>query len=420
MSSYFGIPINEYNNYYKPVNVSTERIHKRITKIMNTFKETNKLEPFITDNEGNNYYHPIIFHFIAESIDVSYALKSAEIISNIHNTPSTEQPTEMVTICQQDEQAENKDKPADSTERSIDPNEIVDEISAPEQPAEMATTCQQSVSANTSTLSSYGLGQRGENRVLETIKAIKPAYEIAHVSSTGHVGDIHISDKVNMIKYLIEVKDKGIITKDDIIKFENDIKLLQDTNSLLYKHIFGIFISLESDLIPSIGKYKIANRQVYITKSMFSKDTMAIIFSMFESLSLLIDNNIKKIQYNVPVKVYELISRLRIEYNNIINEEEIYKNMATNCETNLLSINRLQRNNQLKKDFIKFINDEFTDVLPVIDNSISNKEEERLKEYIKTHKRKELLKRNLINEFPSYVTEISSMKLTDFINKYSK
>ena len=401
MTTYFGIPIDEYNGYYKQKG-QQKREHKRIIKLMETFKEKEQMEPFIKDQDENIYYHPVVFHFIMESVDVNYAMTTAKVMVQRHQET-------MNTSCEDSE----------SVNIVEDREVIVEEETAPViQQEETSRKPEQQTSELT--LSSYGLGQRGESRVLDTIKEIKPMYETVHVSSTGHVGDIHVSDKVNMIKYLVEVKDKGIITKDDIIKFENDIKQLQQTNGLLYKHIFGIFVSLESDVIPSIGKYKITNKTVYITKDMFNKDTIAIIFSMFESLCLLIENSNNRIQYDIPVKVYELISRLRMEYNNLVNDEDVYKSMLTNCESNMLSITRLQQNNQLKKEFIKFLNNEFSNVLPIIEDGICNKEEERLREYIKTHKKRDILKKTLMNEFPSYVTEISSMKLTEFVSKYSK
>ena len=359
------IPIDVYKGYYKPSSEYKIKL-TRYGKLFERFKEINNTEPTITDKNGIVYFHPNIFHVIAEACDLDYTLKVCEMMA--------------------------KKSPEKSLEKK---------------PTKEITT-------------SYNLGKIGEASVLETIQQAKPMYESVKVSATGHVGDIHVTDKVNMIKYLVEVKDKGVITKEDITKFENDINQLQETNGLMYKHIYGIFISLESDIIPSIGKYKITSKQIYLSKSMYSKDTLSIIFSMFETMSILSETTSNRLSYDVPIKVYELISRLRIEYNTIVNEEELYKNMITNCENNLVSISTLQRNNLIKKEFIRFINNEFANILPVVDDGINVREEKRLRDYLKSHKKKEILKKTLINEFPSYITEMSSMKLTDFINKYSK
>ena len=383
---FFGIPIviNDKNGYYSPANNSFH-ISDKMNKIFSRFKEIYNEEPTYVDKHNKTYFHPYLFSAIIERNNIDYLLKISKKIYDIRKQE----------------------------------NDLNDSIEVDEPIITKRDLNEEDNKRDVKNISSYSLGRIGENIVLNTLKTINPSvYDVNMVSSTGHVGDIHVTDKNNMIKYLIEVKEKGVITKDDLTKFDKDIEQLKNTNGLLYKRIIGIFISLESNVIPSIGRYKITADKIYLSKEMFSKDSMVIIFSMFETACYLNESTKNMVKYDIPIKVYELISRLRIEYNTIINEEDIYKSMITNCENNLLSLSTLQRNNLIKKDFIKFINNEFSNILPIIDNNLNTKEEERLKEYIKTHKKKDLLKKILINEFPSYVTEISSMKLNDFINKY--
>lgn len=370
------LSIVSYNGYFRFANNSVPS-SRRLKEFIEIFSQKTGNEPYVNDENNNIYYHPYLFHFIAVLSDVDYFLSTAKIL------------TEMKT-------------------------QDVKQIG----PTEKKSSSASKETKQTKEMSSYNIGKHGETFVLDTIREVKPHYEISTVSATGHVGDIHVNDNVNMIKYLIEVKEKTVITKDDITKFDNDMKLLKQTNSLQYKNIYGIFISLETDTIPSIGKYKITNNYVYLGKSMFNKDILTIIFSMMESLCVLSEVSTNRITYDIPVKVYELISRLRLEYNIIINEEEIYKNMITNCESNLLSVNKLQRNNMIKKDFIRFINDEFSNILPIIDNGVNRKEEDRLRAFLANKKKKDILKKTLMDDFPSFRTELSSMKLTDFIDKY--
>lgn len=383
---FFGIPIviNDKNGYYSPAN-NNFHISDKMNKIFSRFKEIYNEKPTYVDKHNKTYFHPYLFSAIIGYNNIDYLLKISKKIYDTHkqeNDLNDYKEVDEPMITKRDLNEEDNKRDAKN-------------------------------------ISSYSLGRIGENIVLNTLKTINPSvYDVNMVSSTGHVGDIHVTDKNNMLKYLIEVKEKGVITKDDLTKFDKDIEQLKNTNGLLYKRIIGIFISLESNIIPSIGRYKITADKIYLSKEMFSKDSMVIIFSMFETVCYLNESTKNMVKYDIPIKVYELISRLRIEYNTIINEEDIYKSMITNCENNLLSLSTLQRNNLIKKDFIKFINNGFSNILPIIDNNLNTKEEERLKEYIKTHKKKDLLKKTLINEFPSYVTEISSMKLNDFINKY--
>lgn len=384
--NFFGIPIviNDKNGYYSPANNSFH-ISDKMNKIFSRFKEIYNEEPTYINKHNKTYFHPYLFSAMIGYNNIDYLLKISKKIYDIHKQE----------------------------------NDLNDSIEVDEPIITKRDLNEEDNKRDVKNISSYSLGRIGENIVLNTLKTINPSvYDVNMVSSTGHVGDIHVTDKNNMLKYLIEVKEKGVITKDDLTKFDKDIEQLKNTNGLLYKRIIGIFISLESNVIPSIGRYKITADKIYLSKEMFSKDSMVIIFSMFETACYLNESTKNMVKYDIPIKVYELISRLRIEYNTIINEEDIYKSMITNCENNLLSLSTLQRNNLIKKDFIKFINNEFSNILPIIDNNLNTKEEERLKEYIKTHKRKDLLKKTLINEFPSYVTEISSMKLNDFINKY--
>ena len=139
--------------------------------------------------------------------------------------------------------------------------------------------------------SSYSLGRIGENDVWEIIERIRPEYETTIVSSTGHLADIHSIDYNNNIKYIIEIKLKQQITKEDVNKFDRDLENAKHSETSL--KIIGLFISLNSDKIPSIGSMKIFSDKIYLTRNYFSENSLHLIFRLIETYSLLIEGHEK-------------------------------------------------------------------------------------------------------------------------------
>lgn len=140
--------------------------------------------------------------------------------------------------------------------------------------------------------SSYSLGRIGENDVLKIIERIRPEYETTIVSSTGHLADIHSIDYNNNIKYIIEIKLKQQITKEDVNKFDRDLENAKHSETSL--KIIGLFISLNSDKIPSIGSMKIFSDKIYLTRNYFSENSLDLIFRLIETYSLLIEGHEKQ------------------------------------------------------------------------------------------------------------------------------
>ena len=273
--------------------------------------------------------------------------------------------------------------------------------------------------------SSYELGKIGEMDVLKIIQEIRPEFETSLVSSTGHCADIHSLDYNNNIKYVFEIKHKLTITKDDVNKFESDIINVQKMEQSS-RNIIGVFISLNSETIPSIGKISISKDKIYLTKNYFSKSSLDIIFKMIETyFDVLNETNVhkseaKRLKYEIPHNVLELLVKLRSEYAMLNKEMEIYLNMKSNTEKNLNSIQELIGKLVLKEQFIKFINSEFSDILPILNDDLTISEEEKMKEYIKTHKKNTIKKKELLSLFPTMQTKIASMKLSDLIDEYKK
>lgn len=269
--------------------------------------------------------------------------------------------------------------------------------------------------------SSYALGKIGEDDIVKMIQTVRPGYETISVAKTGHLGDIHAIDYDRNIKYIIEIKLKQNITKTDIDKFEKDYNDTKETNTQ-YKHIIGVFISLNSDSIPSKGSLSITKDKIYLTQKYISLQVFDIVFKMIETYLNTIETvaeNKQNINYVIPPNVYSLIAALRSQYKDINKEYEMINNMRNHNEEDRKYIDNLLISLDTKKEFVKFLTNEFNDVLPSMEIDLSNKEEERLIKYMKSHDMKKIQKKDLIKEFPTFATEIGSLGKVGFINKYS-
>ena len=271
--------------------------------------------------------------------------------------------------------------------------------------------------------SSYNLGRIGEQAVLAIIEKVRPAFDSNLVSATGHVADIHSIDYKNNIKYVFEIKYKLKITKEDVNKFVRDIENIQKSESLQYR-VIGFFISLNSDVIPSIGNLSISRDKIYITRNYFSENMLNLIFQFVETYISIYneipESNTTHVKYELSSNVLELLVKLRSEYASLTKEMELYTQMKINTEQNLNSIYELMSKVTLKEQFIKFINNEFSDVLPEIKEDISSNEEDKLREYIQSHGKWTIKKRDLIKLFPSMMTKLSSMTLNDILAEYKQ
>ena len=144
--------------------------------------------------------------------------------------------------------------------------------------------------------------------------------------------------------------------------------------------------------------------------------------------------NKQNINYVIPPNVYSLIAALRSQYKDINKEYEMINNMRNHNEEDRKYIDNLLISLDTKKEFVKFLTNEFNDILPSMEIDLSNKEEERLKsnsktsvsledrliKYMKSHDMKKIQKKDLIKEFPTFATEIGSLGKVGFINKYSR
>lgn len=302
----------------------------------------------------------------------------------------------------------------------VQPNTV--QQSTVQQSTVQQSIVQQSMSDTNTTYSSYTLGRIGETDVLRMLEHVRPDFDTILVSSTGHLGDIHAIDHNHKIKYILEIKLKQAIIKEDVEKFDRDIHSAIENNPSY--RIIGIFISLNSTRIPSIGSFKIANDRIFLTKDFFSEYVLSILFSVIEvSLTSNPSRSVSepnRIEYVISPTIINLIVQLRTEYTKIKHELELYKQMKCNTEDNLKHITELMHDIVIKEQFIAFINAEFSEIIPTIDVSVTSQEDQMLREYIQSHSAASIKKKELIQKFPTLSTKLGSMKKADIIKEYAK
>ena len=352
-----------------------------------------------------------------------HEVKTEDIIGNEHEV-KTEDETKVEPEDITKDTAEIKTEAAeditDATEATDAANMTLTNVSSPSSSTVSHLKIEEE-SSYPNQYSSYNLGKFGEQAVLAIIEKVRPAFDSNLVSATGHVADIHSIDYKNNIQYVFEIKYKSKITKEDVNKFVRDIENIQKSELSQYK-VIGFFISLNSDVIPSIGNLSISRDKIYITRNYFSENMLNLIFQFVETYISIYneipESNTTHVKYELSSNVLELLVKLRSEYASLTKEMELYTQMKINTEQNLNSIYELMSKVTLKEQFIRFINNEFSDVLPEIKEDISSNEEYKLREYIQSHKKKSIKKRDLIKLFPSMMTKISSMTLNDILAEY--
>lgn len=275
-----------------------------------------------------------------------------------------------------------------------------------------------------STDSSSERGRLGEDEVIDIIRQSRPDLHITKVSSTGHVGDIHIDDDMNDIKYVVECKLKQDITKSDLVKFTNDLNEI--VNSYPNKYVYGIFVSLNTDTITTIGSTKCDRTSIYLTKSLVTKDVFRIVFDMVpiyaNSRTMLVGNDTKKevTEYVMSDNLKSLIARVH-QMNSDFQEE---LSSLKKIDDNVISISteaaKLRTKLLVKRNYITDLNIEFIKSgTPSEQLNVTTLEsDEKFINYIRVAAKSKLTKKSLMNEFPQHKTELASINVKDLIAKY--
>lgn len=128
--------------------------------------------------------------------------------------------------------------------------------------------------------SSTELGTIGENLVVEVFEEMNKRFglniEVQRISiDEKHAGDVIVWDHSNKILFSIEVKNKTVISREDIKKFDFDLKRLIALHRS-YK-VVGLFISLFNKSInETIQSFTTDFDKTYITRDYFTVEFLRI------------------------------------------------------------------------------------------------------------------------------------------------
>lgn len=275
------------------------------------------------------------------------------------------------------------------------------------------------------TYSSQCKGVIGENALMELIRSVNPKFDVQRTASTGHLADIHVIDYEHNIKYIVESKHKQTIVRTDVTKFESDIQTMRESEKG-YK-IIGLFISLSSETIVGIGSYSISPDVIYLTQSFVNKETLQVVFDMCainHSIAKAIPSVApQRIQFEVPPNVYDLVVKLRIQMSELAKEHALYNNILENTRKTDADIRELLSRIQLKEQFIKLIDAEYTIAIGQagletnVNDTVIAAEEDRLRKFIAA-KGKTVTKKAIKDGFPSLATTLGSLTKDQIIEKY--
>ena len=260
----------------------------------------------------------------------------------------------------------------------------------------------------TPTVSSFAKGVIGENYIIEMLNKVCPDGEISKVSGTGHVGDIHV--KLNEKLFVLEVKFKDRISTEDVNKFKSDMGTF-DSNTV------GIFMSLISQNIPTVGSIGIENNILYIGKDYVTKECLELIFKYLSGIQIN-SRKCENVKYEFDPNTLSLIMALKTEYSLMDHSKKLLDESIELNGESIKKLKELQYDFELKFSLVHkiliYIGEETSDTNTVL----MNNEITRLRNFVNSTPKSRLTKKLLLGEFPLLKTEISNKKLPEIIAAY--
>ena len=248
------------------------------------------------------------------------------------------------------------------------------------------------------------LGLIGEEDIVDNLNVDFPNMFVRHVSNISHQCDIHVEDPISNILYMIEVKNKISITKEDIDKFESDVDKSEN------KRTIGLFISLNCENIPGkisqTNPFNIDSNKIYMIG--YNKEILSLIFTIISKFIFannevdvdkditLLCQRVKAIQETRQKRIVAINSNINSLKTVILNEEA----MKYELEPEL----------QLLGQCDAFVESNCGNCNAI--NSASSDEKKALIEYIKLNKNS-FTKKILLTKFPLQSTFIKSKTIAE-------
>lgn len=253
-------------------------------------------------------------------------------------------------------------------------------------------------------------GHIGEEHIQQLISTVRPSFEVIPVSHTGHVADIHVVDREHKLKYVVESKLKKTITNADIVKYIDDVQRMKNSDEYT---VIGIFMSLNTDTIPSIGAYSITRDSAYLTREYINKECLNLIFDYYPLL--LTPTPAPTVSF--PSNIYSMAAALYTTHRDASEDEEILRTARKQLQDSLAAIsvvlNRVRIQYSTMDSMLLAYRNSGVEIDVHASDTVS------LIRYIDSTSRSNIRKGDLLRMFPSMRSTLSSMKLDDIIETYS-
>ena len=266
------------------------------------------------------------------------------------------------------------------------------------------------------TYASTHLGVMGESDVTDRLMKLFPKMVVERVSATPHVGDIHLTDIKRSMMFMVEVKNKTILTKENIDKFESDLSNVDEKTDL---RVIGVFLSLKST-IPRFGTCVIQHDRCYLAQSYTSDEALTMIVDVYRSLFKPIETTVEKVEYIVPDNVKELLFRLKNEHQSLASMKTLIEQQLQFNTTSSDNMRSMLMKIELQRQLIMFIDQAFGDVInDDVRHDVVANDEDQLRDYINSTPVKQIRKAYITEHFNT-VPGLNRMKLADIIEKYRR
>lgn len=270
--------------------------------------------------------------------------------------------------------------------------------------------------------SSIGLGEIGEAYVLELIRKIRPKNDTYDTSSNAHVADLHSIDYTHNIHWVIEVKNKDNLTKNDIDKFRDDIKNVSDANIKQNTKVIGLFLSIRSISIPRIGDVYVSRNEIYLSKNYFTPEILEIVFSFVEQykecFNITQTKETTATEYVLSPKLISLFALLNTEYQRINNEVRLLAEMKDHAKQDLANIEELTLNAQLRQRLIYLLNEQVKQFEPIISSSTYDEQYNQFIDELRNAKSKDKVQKGItLKHYPELSDQINKLSWKTFLDQ---
>lgn len=280
---------------------------------------------------------------------------------------------------------------------------------------ELKTENSSNIESNNNVCKQIYDGKQLEESYFQLLKTKFPKMEIKKVGNLPHLTDIHMIDHKYKIFYLIELKQKTIISKTDIEKFKKDTLQFNFED---YK-IIGLFISPKST-IPLMGETGIEIESekilIYLSLNYTTIECISLLTQYLKTLTPIIQKKETITITELSSDVESLLYNLSNQYESLTEEKNKLKKIKKNNLQHNEDIDSILYQHHIKIILIKKI---FTylkrdDIPKDIQENYSN-----LIQYIKAQpkfKKSELS--DLFPEHKAFIQTKTKQELQNFSQDY--